>query len=170
MKKYLSPNEYIDSVFEVDIANLKKHGIKAIIVDIDNTLVSWETKVADERVKGFINKLKDNGFNLCMLSNATKKRVRVFNNTLNIHAIHNAAKPSRRSFKRAMELMGSKPQNTAVIGDQVFTDILGGNRLGLYTILVSPIAQKEFIWTKLVRRVERFVLKDIHPINGKTKK
>ena len=164
MKKYLLPNEYIDSVFNVDIHHLKKRNIKAIIVDIDNTLVSWETKEADEKVQGFINMLKENGFCVCMLSNATKQRVQIFNNALNIHAIPNAAKPSRRAFRRALELMGSAPHNTAVIGDQVFTDILGGNRLGLYTILVSPIAQKEFIWTRLVRKLERYILKDTIPL------
>jgi HAD superfamily phosphatase (TIGR01668 family) len=67
-------------------------------------------------------------------------------------------KPRRRAFRRALHIMELTSQETAVIGDQIFTDVLGGNRLGLYTILVTPISEKEFIWTRLMRKLERFVL------------
>ncbi|NMA92200.1 MAG: HAD hydrolase-like protein, partial [Firmicutes bacterium] len=77
---------------------------------------------------------------------------------LGIPAIWYAIKPRRGAFRRAIKEMGLRPGQVAVIGDQIFTDILGGNRLGLYTILVTPLCEIEFIWTRLIRRLESLVL------------
>lgn len=159
MKKRFIPDLYLNTVYELDISLLKAKGIRAIVVDIDNTLVSWETKAPDEKVTDLVCKLTAEGFKICILSNNTKKRVEEFNECLKLPAIHKAVKPSKRAFRRAMRLMNSLPENTAVIGDQLFTDVLGGNRLGLFTVLVAPISEKEFLWTRFVRLVEKSVLK-----------
>lgn len=159
MKNYLIPQIHINSPYELDIEVLKKNSIEGIIIDIDNTLVPWAEKYADQRVIELVNMLKDNGFKLCILSNGTKNRVSVFNRELKLPAVHNAAKPSSAAFKKALRLLGTKPQNTAVIGDQIFTDILGGNRIGLFTILVVPQSSKEFLWTRFVRQIEKLILK-----------
>lgn len=159
MKRRFIPDMYLNTVYELDISLLKDKGIKSIIVDIDNTLVSWETRVPDDKVTELVCKLTAEGFKICILSNNTKKRVEEFNEYLKLPAIHKAIKPSKAAFRRAMRLMNSSPENTAVIGDQLFTDVLGGNRLGLFTVLVSPISDKEFIWTRLVRLLEKSVLK-----------
>jgi HAD superfamily phosphatase (TIGR01668 family) len=159
MKKRFIPDLYLNTVYELDINLLKAKGIKSIIVDIDNTLVSWETRVPDEKVTDLVCKLTTEDFKICILSNNTKKRVEEFNECLKLPAIHKAVKPSKTAFRRAMRLMNSSPDNTAVIGDQLFTDVLGGNRLGLFTVMVSPISEKEFLWTRLVRLLEKSVLK-----------
>ncbi len=159
MKRRFIPDLYLNTVYELDISLLKAKGIKSIIVDIDNTLVSWETRVPDDKVTELVCKLTSEGFKICILSNNTKKRVEEFNECLKLPAIHKAIKPSKTAFRRAMRLMNSSPENTAVIGDQLFTDVLGGNRLGLFTVLVSPISDKEFIWTRFVRLLEKSVLK-----------
>ena len=161
MKDRLKPDLYLNNVYELDMAALKFQGITAIIVDIDNTLVSWDTRVPDEKVIELVCKLVAEGFKICILSNSTKQRVEEFNKCLNLPAIHKAVKPSKTAFRRAMRLMDSNPENTAVIGDQLFTDVLGGNRLGLFTVLVPPISDKEFIWTRFVRKLEKLVLKRI---------
>jgi len=159
MKNRLKPDFYLNTVYELDTAMLRTKGIRAIIVDIDNTLVAWGTKVPDEKVNALVCKLAEEGFKICILSNNTRKRVEEFNKGLSLPAIYKALKPSKAAFRRAMKLMGSDADTTAVIGDQLFTDILGGNRLELLTILVSPISEKEFLWTRLVRMLERSVLK-----------
>lgn len=166
MRNNLIPQIHINSPYELDIEILKKNNIEGIIIDIDNTLVPWSAKYADQRVIDLINMLTDKGYKLCILSNGTKNRVSVFNTDLKLPAVHNAAKPSRAAFNKALKLLGTKPQNTAVIGDQIFTDILGGNRLGLFTILVVPQSPKEFLWTRFVRQIEKIILKKYkHLIN-----
>ena len=72
---------------------------------------------------------------------------------------HHPVKPRRRAFRKALEELKLSVSDVAVLGDQIFTDVLGGNRMGLYTILVTPISDKEFIWTKLMRQFERLILK-----------
>jgi HAD superfamily phosphatase (TIGR01668 family) len=159
MKKRLKPDMYLKTVHELDTDILVEKGISAIIIDIDNTLVSWDTKEPDEKVNQFVCRLVGEGFKICILSNNTKKRVEEFNKCLKLPAIHKAIKPSKSAFIRAMKLMDASAENTAVIGDQLFTDVLGGNRMGLYTVLVSPISDKEFVWTRIVRMIEKAVLR-----------
>ena len=161
MLKILTPNLYIKSVFELDLEKLKKNNIKGLIIDIDNTLVSWEIKYATEKIKQWLLNLKKEGFDICLVSNNTKDRVIIFNKELKLPAIHRALKPRMGAFKNAMKIMGTTTNNTAVIGDQIFTDILGGNRMGLFTVLVVPIAGKEFWWTTFIRKIEKYVLKKI---------
>lgn len=158
MVKNLIPDMHCDSVFLVDIDSLKDKGIEGIIIDIDNTLVAWETKEADEKVIKFISTLLKNGFRICIISNNTRRRVEKFNEELRLPAIHKAGKPKTAPYLKAMKLLNTHYDNTAVIGDQLFTDVLGGNRLGLFTILVTPISPNEFIWTRIVRKVEKIVL------------
>lgn len=161
MKKLLIPDSYYESVFFVDRNKLKEMGIEGIIIDIDNTLIPWEEKEADNKVFNFINNLIEDGFKICIISNNTKKRVDKFNEIFNLPAIHKAGKPKKSPYIKAMELLNTNSRNTAVIGDQIFTDVLGGNRLGLYTILVKPISTKEFIWTRFVRKLEKILIKKI---------
>lgn len=158
MKNRLKPDIFLNTVYELDTGVLKEKGIEAIIVDIDNTLVSWDTRLPDAKVIELIYGLAAEGFKICILSNNSRKRVEEFNRELKLPAIHKAVKPSKSAFRRAMRLMNSTAENTAVIGDQLFTDVLGGNRLGLLTILVAPISDKEFIWTRFVRKLEKLVL------------
>ncbi|KAB3527595.1 YqeG family HAD IIIA-type phosphatase [Alkaliphilus serpentinus] len=161
--KLLTPDLFVDSIFQLNLDTLKERGIKGLIIDIDNTLVAWDIKFASEDTKKWLLKLKEQGFDVCLVSNNTEDRVVTFNEELKLPAIHRATKPRRGAFKKAMGLMKSNLKNTAVIGDQIFTDVLGGNRMGLFTILVIPIESKEFWWTTLVRKVERHVLKRVIP-------
>lgn len=158
MNKFF-PGMLADSVQHIDLQALKKMGIKGCILDIDNTLVPNHVKDADENAVQWIERLKKEGFQVCIVSNASETRVVRFNARLNVQAIHRAAKPSVRAFGKALTLMGLKPQETAMVGDQIFTDILGGNRIGLFTILVNPIdASTEFAFVRLKRYLEKVVL------------
>lgn len=161
MKKLLMPDLYYESVFFIDNKELKRRGIEGIIIDIDNTLVPWDVKEANAKVINFIDDILQQGFKVCIISNNTKKRVDKFNEMLRLPSIHRAGKPKLTPYLKAMKLLNTNKQNTAVIGDQLFTDVLGGNRLGLFTILVAPMSSKEFIWTRFVRKLERIVLNNI---------
>lgn len=158
MFKNFFPNDYISSIFEIDIESLKKQGIKGLIFDIDNTLVPYDVEAPTKEIIKFFKELRENGFKICLLSNNTKERVIRFNQGLKIFAIHKARKPLVRNFKRAMQLLETDKHSTAIVGDQIFTDVYGGNRAGLTTILVAPVSDKDEWITKIKRGVERRVI------------
>lgn len=158
MVERLRPRLYVSSIYAINLDRLKGRGIVGLVVDLDNTLVAWNNDRASKDLSRWVQRVKQQGFRLCLVSNNFPARVRRFGQWLDVPSVANAAKPRRRAFRRAMELLGTEPGNTAVIGDQVFTDVLGGNRLRCYTILVLPMTEHEYWTTRLVRRVERLVL------------
>ncbi|MCF8002236.1 MAG: YqeG family HAD IIIA-type phosphatase [Halanaerobiales bacterium] len=157
MLQKLNPDAYYKSIFTINIENLKESDIKGIIVDIDNTIVPWnDKKISDEVFNWFKNLIKE-GFRLCLISNGMTKRVEYFSNQLDIPAIGTAVKPRKKAFRKALKILGLKKEKVAVIGDQIFTDVLGGNRMGFMTILVDPLNKDEFITTKIMRFIEKIV-------------
>ena len=158
----LCPDECVGTVLDVDLEGLYKRGITALILDLDNTLLAWETDEIPAEVSGWVRRAQSLGFKVCIASNGTKSRVRKIAGELGVPAIPKAVKPRKKPFRRAMEILGSTPAETAVIGDQVFTDVLGGNRLDLYTILINPVSETELKTTRIVRRVENRVLSRLH--------
>ncbi len=159
MLNILRPDLFLRSVYDLDWELLAKRGIRGLIVDLDNTLVGYNRPHASEKLVHWMANARDQGFRLCIVSNNLSGRVEEFARQVGVPGVPKAAKPRRRGFRRAMALMRTKASDTAVIGDQVFTDILGGNRLGLYTILVHPLEDREFFTTRLVRRIEHMVVK-----------
>ena len=154
------PHMIVDKVQNINLEMLKEKNIKGLILDIDNTLVPNHVKEADKGAVDWIEKVKSSGFKACIVSNASKKRVVKFNERLKLHAIHRASKPGTAAFRKALELMELEEKEIAVVGDQIFTDIYGGNRLGAFTILVDPIDSKtEFIFVRFKRLFEKLVLK-----------
>ena len=154
----LTPNDYVESVFTIDIEQLKKQNIKAIITDLDNTLVSWDAPDATEEVKEWFKRLEEAGIQVTIVSNNNKTRVLHFCQPLQCRYIPAAKKPRKQAFVRAIELMGVTIKETVVIGDQLFTDILGGNRLGFHTILVVPVKSTDGFFTRFNRQMERIAL------------
>jgi len=159
MLRQLFPFDYIDSVFELNVEELMRLKIKGLIFDIDNTLVPYDVAYPNQKLISFFEKLKEKGFKICLVSNNTEERVIKFNEDLKLYAIHKASKPRRKSFLKAMNLMGTHKDNTVVIGDQVFTDVWGGNRLGLKTILVVPVSARDEWITKIKRGLERIIIR-----------
>jgi HAD superfamily phosphatase (TIGR01668 family) len=155
----LRPDMYVESIYHIDFDTLKLLGVDTIITDLDNTLVPWVEKDVNPRLMGWLQDIRSQGFKVCLVSNAVETRVDSFRQAMGVPGISKANKPLNRAFLQALSILGSDADKTAVIGDQVFTDVLGGNRLGLYTILVVPISKQEFIGTRFVRVVERWVLR-----------
>lgn len=151
------PDRRCESTYRIDFAELYKKGFRGVIFDIDNTLVE-HGKDADERAKQLFKELRALGFESCLLSNNNEERVLRFNKDIQTHAIFKAAKPGGKNYRRAMELMGTDINDTVFIGDQLFTDVWGAKRLGIYNILVSPIDKKEEIQIVLKRYLEKIVL------------
>ena len=138
------PDECVGSVVDIDLDALWGRGFRALIMDLDNTLLAWETEEIPADAKEWIDRAKAIGFKLCIASNGTSGRVMRIANELGLPAIPKAIKPRKRPFRRALEILDVSPEVTAVIGDQIFTDVLGGNRMDLYTILINPMSTEEF--------------------------
>ena len=151
------PDTWVDSTYQIDFDELYKKGYRGLIFDIDNTLVP-HGEPADERAKALFAHLKELGFSCCLLSNNQLERVQMFNRDVQVHYIEDAHKPSRKNYLKAMELMGTDLSDTVFIGDQLFTDVWGAKKAGIYSILVKPIHPKEEIQIVLKRRLERIVL------------
>jgi len=158
MIEKLYPKHKVDKIQDIELSMLKNKGIKGLILDIDNTLVPEHVAEPDENAIKWIERVKESGFKVCIVSNASEKRVVKFNEKLKVHAIHKASKPSRKAFLKAIRLMDIEAEETAVIGDQIFTDIYGGNRLNMFTILVTPIDKKEVFYVRIKRIAEKYVL------------
>lgn len=154
----LTPSLYLPSIFAIDLDKLVSRGIRGLILDLDNTLIEWNAPLPNPPLVQWVAQVRGKGLLACIVSNNRRDRVTTFARDLGIPAIPSAGKPRRGAFREAMKLMGTSPDETAVIGDQIFTDVLGGNRLGLHTILVVPITRREFVGTRFVRRIERLVL------------
>lgn len=156
MKNLLVPNFYVDSIYNINFDFLRERGIKNLIIDIDNTLMKWGSKDPDERVRELVKNLRQMGFNICLLSNSKKERVMRFRGDMDIEYYSTIGiKPMRHVFSGAIKKLGGSKKDTCIIGDQIFTDILGGNSKGIYTILVDPIHEKEFTTTRWIRNIER---------------
>jgi len=151
----LVPHIVVDHVSDVDPELLLAMGKKACLIDLDNTLLAWGTEELEPEVVGWVEKALATGLKICVLSNTRSYRVAYYALQLNCPYVGVALKPSRTAARGALRLLKTAVEDTVIIGDQIFTDILLGRRLGMYTILVKPMAIKEQFWMGLVRRVER---------------
>lgn len=150
MYKYL-PDYITKSVFDMDLEKLRKQGVKGLAIDIDNTLVPMSAKTPDEKAKLWIKKAKDMGFKVCILSNSRKHRTRLFMDELGIHGIGFARKPIKKGYLKAALHMGLEPEECAILGDQIFTDIKGGAKAGFVTVLTEALDSREILWVRLKR-------------------
>ncbi len=151
------PDEYMDSAYEIDYEALYERGYRGVIFDIDNTLVEHGAP-ADARSIALFERLRRIGFESLLLSNNKEPRVKTFNDKVHSRYIYKAGKPAVRNYVRAMELMGTAPETTMFVGDQLFTDVWGAKKAGIRTWLVKPIHPKEEIQIVLKRKLERIVL------------
>ncbi|ASK63124.1 hypothetical protein CFK37_13685 [Virgibacillus phasianinus] len=158
MLKNFLPNEHVKSVFDIHPAALKQRGIKGIITDLDNTLVAWDVKNATPEIINWFKQMKDHDITIMIISNNKQERVKIFAEPLDTPFVFSARKPLSHAFKTAANQMGLKKENIVVVGDQLLTDVLGGNFAGFYTILVLPIVQTDGKITQFNRKIERRIL------------
>ncbi|WP_159886510.1 YqeG family HAD IIIA-type phosphatase [Paenibacillus puerhi] len=160
MLNKLIPREQVNSIYEIELDTLWKQGYRGIITDLDNTLVGAKAPLATPELIDWLKVIGQIGFQVVIVSNNQRARVTKFAEPLSLPFIYQAKKPTHASFRKALQLMNLQAEQAVVVGDQMLTDVLGGNRLGLYTILVSPIAiADEGFFTKVNRTIEKAALK-----------
>jgi len=152
------PDDYQVSTYHIDFESLYKNGYRGVIFDIDNTLVPHGAP-ADVASITLFQHLRHLGFSTCIMSNNKESRVQSFAEVVDSQYIYKANKPHPASYQKALDMMGTTLSNSIMIGDQIFTDILGAKNIGLCTILVHPIHPKEEIQIVLKRYLEKIVLR-----------
>lgn len=153
------PNEHVKSIYDIQPEALKTRGIKGIITDLDNTLVPWDVENATPEVEQWLQLMKEHDINVTILSNNNMDRVKAFSDPLGTPYVYSARKPLGSAFKKVAKEMNLKKEQIVVIGDQLLTDVLGGNSAGFYTILVVPIVESDAKITQFNRRIERMLLR-----------
>lgn len=159
VRKLFTPDYYIQNYQHLDVTRLLKRNIKVLVCDIDNTLVAHDEAYPDEQVKLFIQNMKNAGLKVVLVSNNVKERVETFAKELDVATYPFARKPLKGTYLKMMKDCGCLAEEIAVLGDQLLTDMLGANRVGFYTILTSPVAQKDLTCTKINRVIEHVVYK-----------
>ena len=155
------PDAYFNKVEEITIEFLNKNKIKALILDIDNTLIDY-SKIMTSSVENWAKNLKGQGVKIYILSNSNKKKkVENIAKILDVPYIYFGKKPLKMGFKKAKRELKEDSKNIAVVGDQIFTDVIGGNRCKMFTILVEPINEKDFWYTRWKRPIENKIKEKI---------
>lgn len=158
--KNFYPTYRFDKVENIPYSLIEKDNIKLIMIDMDNTIIDYNKREYSKEIKEWAERMNRNGVKLYILSNSVLgKQVKKIAHELGMKYYHSAGKPFLKGFINIQKRENINKENILMIGDQVFTDVLGGNRFGIKTVLVKPINARERIHTKFKRPFERIILK-----------
>ncbi|GAA5513742.1 hypothetical protein Dcar01_02487 [Deinococcus carri] len=155
----LRPRDVLDHIHDITPEFLAGRGLRGLLLDLDNTLIPYGSYEERADVMGWAAELRRAGIRLYLLSNATSRRARFWVEKLGFEGVGMAGKPNPRAFRRALETLGLPAWQVGMVGDQLFTDVLGGNLAGMHTILVRPLTVNALPHTRVTRRLERTVLR-----------
>lgn len=162
----LRPRLVLDHVTDITTELLARHGLRGLLLDLDNTLIAYGSYESETEIASWAGQLQAAGIRLYMFSNATRERVAFWTGRLGMGGKGLASKPLPLGFRRAAARMGLTPGEVGMVGDQLFTDVLGGNLVGMFTIMVRPLADNALPHTRFVRRLERLIMRRYGPLAG----
>ena len=156
----LTPNMQVRKITDITIEMLKENNIKGMILDVDNTLIDLD-RVPLEGIKEWMDNMKNEGIKFCIASNSLKKdKIEKVAKMLDIPYVHFSAKPTKIGLKKAKQILGiENNKNIAEVGDQLFTDVLGTNRMKMFSILTEPLCEEKVKINNLKRKLEKRVLR-----------
>ena len=166
MSSWFLPDYIFPTYTSVTPDFLKSIGVKALLIDIDNTLAPYEMPDPDSDIIVWFGDLLSNGISATLVSNNDKERVERFNKDLGLPAFYKSGKPFAKNLKKAMAGMESDRTNTAMLGDQLLTDAAAGKHIGLKTIIVPPIKDKNNRFFRTKRALEVGTIKKYVKIHG----
>lgn len=159
----LRPDGHLDRVTDATPAFLAERGIRAVVLDLDNTLARWRHPTPAAGVLAWLEELRHAGIPVVVLSNGSADRAEAFGAAVGLRVIGQAHKPRRAAFQHALAVLGTAPQETAMLGDQLLTDVWGARRAGLRAFLVRPIDRREALVSRLGRLPEAILLRGHDP-------
>lgn len=160
----LSPDHYLRSVLDIDLPALASAGKDTLLIDLDNTLVPRDSDVIPDEIRAWAAGLSDAGFKACLVSNNWHDRVTRVAQELEFELVAKAVKPLPFAFWVALRRMGTTRAQAVIVGDQMFTDVLGGKMTGITTILIAPVSSADLPHTLVLRRIERVLLAGRTPL------
>jgi len=152
------PDYYCETVHDIPYAKLWDDGVRGLVFDLDNTLAPYEDNHPPAKIVALVKRLHGMGFVICLLSNNTNARLDKFSGPLGVFGFANALKPFSRGVRKAMKKLGTKNNNTAIVGDQLLADIWAGKNAKVTTILVKPLTKRDFVGVKYRRKIEKWLL------------
>lgn len=152
------PTWMVESVYHITAKSLIQRGYKAVLTDLDNTLIAWDDQTLTSRTYQWLRELEAHHIPVVIVSNNTKKRVYGATAQLKSPVVASAQKPFRKGLKKAVHLTGCEREHILLIGDQVLTDVIGANRIGIDVALVKPLVSSDAWMTRLNRKVEASIL------------
>lgn len=161
----IRPKIKLEKVTDITIDILNKYGIKALILDVDNTLSTHHGQVLTDGLSEWLAYMRENGIKMTVLSNSNSKRLTPFAKKIGLDFISLGLKPLPFGYLRALKRLGTDKKQTAIVGDQLFTDTMGGNFVGVNTILLTPIKPETSLRFRMKRRVECFLIKKLKIVN-----
>ena len=164
MEKYI-PDVYQKSIYDINYKKLQQCGIKCLLFDLDNTLVPLNTKEPNDKLKEFINNLKEQGFKVIIYSKCFKNRIQPFKDILEVDCCSLKKKTFDKKIEEIRKTLNFKQAELALIGDQMVTDIVSGNKAGITTILLNPISKKDRLCEKFDRMKEKKIMKKLRNNN-----
>lgn len=159
MKFTLVPDYIFEHFYDVTPEFLHSVGLRFLVLDIDNTLEPYENDTPSEQVVAWLQSLREKGIECAFVSNNSKERVEFFNDQLSRPAYYKARKPLKKNVVKAMNCLGADSSSTAVMGDQIFTDVWAARNAGVKAILLPPIRDKKDLFTKFKRLLEKPIIR-----------
>lgn len=161
LKKFFLPDDFIEKYEFIDVEYMNMHNKKVIISDLDNTLISWDSKKDTKELNRWLKKMKRAGFDIIVVSNNTEERVKEFCESLNLKYVAEAKKPLTVGFKKALHKLNRKPEEAIILGDQVLTDVFGAKSFGAMSVLVKPISKTDAFKTRINRFFEGLIIQNL---------
>lgn len=158
------PRDYYRTVNDIDLDGLMREGIDTLLIDLDNTLLARDATDVPDDVREWAADVLARGFKVRIVSNNWHSHVPAVARRIGFDLVAKAVKPLPFAFTKALSSMGSDRRRAAVIGDQLFTDVLGGNLMGMRTILVTPLSSSDLPHTLVLRRIEKMLLAQRRPL------
>ena len=152
---YFYPDAYQKSIYTINYDKLQENSIKCLLFDLDNTCVPYVDRRPTKKLKDLFDKLQEQGFKVIIFSNSPQKRLAPFKKELKVDCCAKAGKPRKKNFIKIIDLSKYDLSEVAIIGDQLVTDIYGGNKVGITTVLVNPMSNIDMPFTKIHRYIER---------------
>lgn len=153
------PNIKLDKITDISVEILKKYNIDSLVLDVDNTLSTHHGQVLTDGLVDWLNTMRQNNIKLTILSNSKSERLEPFAKKIDLDYISLGLKPLPFGYLRALKKLNSNRKNTAIVGDQIFTDIIGGNFVGVKTIWLTPIEPEPMLSFRIRRKLEAYLIK-----------